>query len=103
MDKLRKKIEKLWRTHKKDADKILSDVQRLAKEGSRYIKDQSERGLIRLEIAALNLQKERLYYELGKSIARLPKNRWSVSKRSLNLASEIKSINAKIANKKRQL
>ena len=67
-------------------DKVLKDAQRLVRQGESYIKDKSEKGKIQLEIVALNLQREKLYYELGKVIARLPKNKWTVTKKPIDIS-----------------
>lgn len=103
VDDIRKKVEKLWKDHKKDVDSIIKNTQKLTKQGERYIKDTSEKGRIQFEIMTLSLQKEKLIYELGKIIARLPKNKWAKSKKPINLASKIRSINLKIGKKKREL
>ncbi|MFH1655662.1 MAG: hypothetical protein ABH954_03525 [Candidatus Omnitrophota bacterium] len=100
---LKKRIEKLWSLHKKDVDKVVRDAKRLTKQGERYIMDKSAKGKVQLEIMALNLQKEKLCYELGKAISRLTKNKWAKSKKALNISGQIRSLNTKIGQKKRSL
>ena len=98
---LKKEIDKLWELHKKDVDGILENAQRLAKKGERYIRDKSKEGKKQLEIVAFNLQREKLYYELGKAISSLPKERWPTSKKPLEIIRKIKCLNIKIAKKRK--
>ena len=100
-DEFRKKIDKLWKASKRDMKKFMKNAECLAKEGESYIKDKSEKGKKQLEIAALALQRERLYYELGITLAKSPKSKWSVSKKALGISTKIKGINVKIGQKKR--
>ncbi|OQX87899.1 MAG: hypothetical protein B6D55_01960 [Candidatus Omnitrophica bacterium 4484_70.2] len=41
---LKEKINSLWRSTKKDLDKIIKDTTQLIKKGEEYIKDISEKG-----------------------------------------------------------
>ncbi|MCK4518812.1 MAG: hypothetical protein KAU12_01710 [Candidatus Omnitrophica bacterium] len=100
-EELKKKIDTLWETSKKDLEKIMKNAERLAKEGERYIKDKSEKGKKQLEIAALSLQREKLYYELGKVLAKTPKSKWAITKKALDIVTKIKSTNVKIGQKKK--
>ncbi|MCK5305733.1 MAG: hypothetical protein KAJ66_01205 [Candidatus Omnitrophica bacterium] len=100
-EELKKKIDKLWETSKNDLEKIMKNAERLAKDGERYIKDKSEKGKKQLEIAALALQREKLYYELGKVLAKTPKAKWAGTKKALDIVTKIKGINLKIGQKKR--
>jgi len=100
-EEVRKKIERLWKISKKEMKEFIKNAEHLAKEGERYIKDKSEKGKKQLEIAALVLQREKLYYELGRTLARTPKSKWSLNKKALDISSKIKSINVKIGQRKR--
>ena len=99
-EEIKKKVDKLWKVSKNDLDKVVKEAEIWIKKGERYIKDQSEKGKKQLERAALALQREKLYYELGKAIAKLPKTKWAVNIKSINLSRKIKSINTKIGKKK---
>ena len=99
---LKKKIDKLWKSSKKDLDKALKKAERLAKEGEHYIKDKSEKAKKQLEIMALSLQREKIYYELGKTIAKLPKNKWATAKKTQGFLSKIRGINIKIGKIKKK-
>ena len=92
----KKKVEKLWKSTRKDLSKFLKDAERLVKKGEVYIKDKSEKGKKELEIITLTVQRERLSYELGKTVAKHPNSKDGYSKKALNLLNKIKGINRKI-------
>jgi len=100
MEELKKKIDSLWRSAKKDLEKVLKDTTKLMKKGEEYIKDLSEKGKDKLEKLTLSLQREKLYYELGKAISNLPKKRWTENKRIEEIVSKIRKINRQIKKKK---
>jgi len=100
MEELRKKMDSLWKSVKKDLEKVLKDTTKLIKKGEDYIKDFSEKGKDKLEKLTLSLQREKLYYELGKSISNLPKKRWTENKRIEEIVSKIRRINRQIKKKK---
>jgi len=100
MEKLKKKMDSLWKLAKKDLEGILKDTTKLMKKGENYIKDFSERGKDKLEKLTLSLQREKLYYELGKSISNLPKKRWVENKRIEEIVSKIRKINRRIKKKR---
>jgi len=93
---LKKRIDKLWRLSKKDAENILQDASRLFKKGEEYIKEVSKKGEKNLETMLLSFQKERLYYEMGKSLANLSKSKWESSKKVESFLIKIRNINRKI-------
>jgi len=101
MKELKRKIEKLWKPVKKDLDKILKETTSLAKKGESYLKDISEKGKENLELLSLFLKKEKLYYQLGKVISTLPRNRWKEDKRVNEIVSQIKKINHILKKKKK--
>jgi hypothetical protein len=100
---MRKKIDKFWKPHKKDLDKAITNVETAIKNSEDYLKDKSAQGKEQIDIALLNLQKERLYYDLGKAISVLPKTKWTTAKKPESLKGKINSINKQIKTKKRAL
>ena len=93
---LKKKIDRLWKLSKKDLDKVLKDTTHLVKKGEDYIREISKKGEKTLEAMTFGLQRERLYYELGKSLASLSRKKWAKSKKVENSLNRIKSISRKI-------
>ena len=86
----------LWKVAKKDWNRISKDTVTFIKKGEAYIKDRSEEGKKALAIMALSLQREKLYYELGKAVAKAPKKRKMTSKKVSSLLSQIKKANRNI-------
>ena len=93
---LKEKINSLWRSTKKDLDKIIKDTTQLARKGEEYIKDISEKGKKRLEYLSLFLQREKLYYQLGKKISSTSSHRWGKDKKIEEILKKIRKINRKI-------
>jgi len=93
---IKKKIDRLWKLGKKDLDKMLNETTRLVKEGEAHIKDVSKQAEKKLETMVLSLERKKLNYELGKSLAILSKKKWVNSKKLGNLLEQIKGINRKI-------
>lgn len=99
VEELKSKINKLWESTKKDLEKALKDTNNLVKKGEGYIKDVSEKGKEKLEAMRLTLKKEKLYYELGKTVSSLPKSRWVKNKKVGKLVEDIKKIHREIKAK----
>ena len=91
-----KKVDKLWKVAKKDLDKVSKDTMRLVKKGEAYIKEISKKGEENLESMVLALQREKLYYELGKSLASLSKRKWAKNKKVEGSIAKIKGLSRKI-------
>lgn len=100
IEELKRKIDSLWKSTKKDLEKVLKDTTKLMKKGESYIKDFSEKGKDKLEELALSLQREKLYYELGKVISTLPKKRWTENKKVEEIVNKIRRINRQIKKRK---
>ena len=93
---IKRNINKLWKMGKKELDKVLKDTTRLIDKGESHIKKMSKEAERNMEIMLLSLQKKKLSYELGKSLASLPKNKWSDSKKIGALLTEINALSRKI-------
>ncbi|MFH1577925.1 MAG: hypothetical protein ABIC18_02515 [Candidatus Omnitrophota bacterium] len=92
----KRKVDKLWKQGKKDLDKILKETSHMIKTGESHIKEMSKKAEENLEVMVLSLQREKLYYELGKSAVNLPKGKWESSKTLDSLLTKIKDINRKV-------
>jgi len=93
---IKRNIDKLWKMGKKELDKVLKDTTRLINKGESRIKKMSKEAEKNMEVMVLSLQKKKLSYELGKSLASLPKNKWPVSKKIDALLTEVNAISRKI-------
>lgn len=102
VDELKTKADHLWKEAKKDMEKFLTDTSRLIKQGEVQLKDASEKGREKMEKMGYALRKERLYYELGKKTASLPRSQWENNKRINELVREIKKLDRLMAMKKKK-
>lgn len=98
---LKQKLDRLWKVGKKDLDRILKDTSHLVQKGEDYIKEVSKKGEENLETMVLALQREKLYYELGRSLSSLSKNKWAKSKKVESSLAKIKKISRKIRRLKK--
>lgn len=92
----KKSMEKLWKRTKKDLEKVLDDTTSLLKKGEVYFKELSAKSKDKLDLLALKVRREKLYYRLGKALANVPKTRWINNNKIDKLLSEIRSLNRKI-------
>jgi len=93
---IQQRLNKLWKLGKKDLDEILKEATSLAKKGEIQIKQASKKAEQNLEAMVLSLQREKLYYELGKSLTRSPKKKWTKNKTIDRLSIKIKNISRNI-------
>lgn len=113
--KLKDMVDKLWLKTKKDFQGIVRRVSPQAKKeleliventkkalekGEEYLKDISQKGINNTKKLSCALQREKLYYELGRTLAKLAKNKWSSNKKADDLLSEIKALDREIKRTK---
>ncbi|MBU3958645.1 MAG: hypothetical protein KKH29_06250 [Candidatus Omnitrophica bacterium] len=94
--KIKQRINKLWKTGKKDFSKIMKDTSVLVKKGEAQIKEVSRDAEKNLEVIVLSLRREKLYYELGKTLSNVSQGNWASSKKAIDLFIKVKDINRKI-------
>lgn len=94
--KIKQRISKLWKSGRKELNWILKETTHLAKEGEVQIQKASKKTEKNLEKMVLSLQRKKLYYELGKSLGKLSKNKWGKSKKIKNLLVKINNISRNI-------
>ena len=93
---IKRNVDKLWKMGKKELDKVLKDTTRLINKGESRIRKISKEAEKNMEVMVLSLQKKKMSYELGKSLAGLPRNKWADSKKIDGLLAKINNINHKI-------
>jgi len=69
---------------------------RLIRKGEGHLKEISKKSEESLESIVIFLRREKLYYELGKSLSSVSKDKWAQSNKAKNLQGEIKSISKKL-------
>jgi chaperonin cofactor prefoldin len=94
--KVEKRMNRLWRAVKKDLNRVSQDAARLASKGEVYIRDVSKKAEDNLEAMVLSVQRQKLYYELGKYLAGLSKSKWAESKKAEDFLLKIKRLGREI-------
>jgi len=101
VEEMKKTVDKIWKEAKKDVEKMLDETSRLVKKGEVHLKDASEKSREKLEEAGLSLKKERLYYDLGKALVKVPRSRWLQNSKVKKIFEEARAIDRLLKKKKR--
>lgn len=80
---IREIIREYWPKAKVELERALKTAQRLLGEGEKHLKNISEKSLKSAKKLSLKVMKEKLYYDLGRLIARINKKKW-LGNRSLD-------------------
>mgnify|MGYP000238677254 CR=1 FL=1 len=95
-DKLKETIDKVWPGTKKELEKVITNTKKMLNKGEEYLKVVSQKSLNNTRKVSLNFKKEKLYYTLGKNVAKIPKNKWSSDKKINELVKNIKALEKEI-------
>ncbi|MCF7870826.1 MAG: hypothetical protein K9L95_03095 [Candidatus Omnitrophica bacterium] len=87
---------KHWPNARKELEKGIDNAKKLLVTGEKQIRQFSEKSAERTRKISLQVKKERLIYELGKTIAHTAKNKWSTTKKIEELRKEVKSLEREI-------
>lgn len=98
--KTRKEIEeiahKLWPKTKKELESALENTKEILSKGEQYLKDVSDKGIKNTKKLSLNFKKEKLYYDLGKTLSKIEKDKWPEDQKSEALLKKIKILDQEI-------
>jgi len=94
--KLRKAINKLWPKTKIELEKARKATKVLIDRGEVHIKKASKTSAREIKKLSLTLQKEKLYFTLGKSVVATARSQWAKNKRISSIIKEIKSAERRI-------
>ena len=87
---------KVWPKTKKELEKGMLEAKKMLNKGEKYIRSVSNKGVKETKKISLNLKKEQLYYQLGKSLAHSQKAKWTESRKAESLVKKIKIIEREI-------
>jgi len=93
---LRDKLQSLWKNSVTEYGKMTKEAQKLLKKGEKNWQQISQKSQDRLEAVNLSIKKEKLCYQMGKTLSRLPKNLWTKTKKVDAMVKEIKGLTKKI-------
>jgi len=86
----------IWPNTKKELEKMMKNAKKMLDKGETHLKDFSEKSVNQTKKISLGLQKEKIYYDLGKVAARTPTGKWKITKKINKLLSEIKKLDKEI-------
>ncbi len=92
----RKNFDKVWPQTKKELEKALTSTKKALIKGERYLKQVSDRSVVQTKKLSLGLQKEKLYYDLGKAVSASSLAKISSNKKVDSLLKKIKGLDQKI-------
>ncbi|MFH1782264.1 MAG: hypothetical protein ABH848_01455 [Candidatus Omnitrophota bacterium] len=93
---IKKIINKMWPKAKKELEKGIEETRKFIDNGERHVIDATEIGIKNVKIMAAHVKKEKLFYEIGKSVSKLSPKKWNTSKSILKGIEEIKKLNREI-------
>lgn len=85
-------VRKIWPKTRKELEKVAQSTKTAIDKGEQYIKTLSQEGIRNAKKIAVSFKKEKLYYELGKTIAVTPKSKWHESAAIEAVITEIKNL-----------
>lgn len=97
---LEKNLHDLWKQAKNDFDTVVKEGSVIAKKSEKYLKEKSKEGKKQLEALTLALKREKLFYELGKALSKIPKGKKIINKKAQIILKDIRKVNAQIRRKK---
>ena len=86
----------IWPNTKKELEKMMKNAKKMLDKGEAHLKNLSEKSINQTKKISLRLQKEKIYYDLGKTAADTPNSKWKTTKKINNLLSNIKQIDKEI-------
>jgi len=95
-DSFKEVIEKVWPKTKKELEKAIESAKKMLIKGEEHLKDFSEKGIEKTKKMSLSLKKEKLYYDLGKTIAATAASKWANDKKVSDLMAGIKALERQI-------
>jgi hypothetical protein len=85
-------VRKIWPKTRKELERAAHSAKTAIDKGEEYIKTLSKEGVKNAKKIAISFRKEKLYYELGKTISITQKSKWQESTAIDGLITEIKNL-----------
>ena len=95
-DNFKKTVDNLWPKTRKELEKAIEETKKVIARGESYIKAVSARSVDKTRKISLSMKREKLYYILGKNIAKTPKSKWNSDKKIGELIKGIKTLDKEI-------
>ena len=95
-ESLKEVVDRLWPKTKQELEKAVENTKKLIGKGEEYVKVMSEKSAEQTKKLSLSFKRERLYYTLGKAVAKTAQGKWSMSKKINRMVKEIKDTDKEI-------
>lgn len=93
---LKKTVDKFWPRTKKELEKVRENAKVLLVKGEKYLREVSEKGARHTKKISLSLKREKLYYNLGKTIATTASGDWKDNKKITEYLNAVKKLDRQI-------
>jgi transcriptional regulator of acetoin/glycerol metabolism len=102
MDKkqIQKILDDAWPKAKKELEKVIKETKVLIDKGEKKVVDLTDKSIRSIKSGELQLKREKLYRDLGKSIADKPVAKWSKTAKAHKILTEIKKVDREISSLK---
>ncbi len=95
-DHFKEVAEKIWPMTKQELEKGIDNAKKMMVKGEKYLKSVSEKSINQTKKLSLSLRKEKLYYDLGKTVASMAATKFKSSKKISSLRKQIKDLDKEI-------
>ena len=85
-----------WPDTKKELEKVMKNARGMIEKGEKYVRDVSDKSVNNTKILALNLEREKLCYGLGKVVASTPQTKWRTARKVKSALSKISKLDKEI-------
>lgn len=95
-DHLQEFVETMWPKTKKELEKAAENAKVMLSKGEKYLKEVSDKSMAQARRLSLSLKREKLFYQLGKTVAQANVETLKMNKKFNTLLQEIKSLDTQI-------
>lgn len=89
-------MNKMWPKTKKELEKGIDNAKKFLETGEKHLKDFSEKSAEQTKKVSLILRREKLYYDLGKTVSKTPRTRWTKTGKIGGFIKTIKQLDQEI-------
>jgi hypothetical protein len=93
---LRKDLEKIWKASQKELDNISRETGKLLKKGEEQLKKVTAESQKKMGLVNATVAREKLYYQLGKTLGSKSVASWRKSKKAASIAKQISRLSKEI-------
>lgn len=95
-NQLKKDLLRLWNASQKEFDNITKETSKLLKKGEKQLKKVTAESQKKMELVNATVTREKLYYQLGKTLGSKSAASWKKSKKATSIAKQISSLSKEI-------